>query len=72
MFEFPCIISIYYIENQQDATLAVFLVSNQLDASIPINIFIYFQRSTCFEPYVLIIRRDKTVSTQLLIIVTPC
>ena len=22
MFEFPCIISLYYIENQQDATLA--------------------------------------------------
>jgi len=23
MFEFPCIISLYYIRNQQDATLAV-------------------------------------------------
>jgi len=27
MFEFPCIISLYYIENQQDATLAVLFIS---------------------------------------------
>ena len=28
MFEFPCIISLYYIRNQQDATLAVLFISN--------------------------------------------
>ena len=28
MFEFPCIISVYYIKNQQDATLAVLFISN--------------------------------------------
>ena len=28
LFEFPCIISLYYIKNQQDATLAVFFTSN--------------------------------------------
>jgi len=28
MFEFPCIISLYYIKNQQDATLGVLFISN--------------------------------------------
>ena len=28
MFEFPCIISLYYIKNQKDATLAVLFISN--------------------------------------------
>ena len=28
MFEFPCIITPYYIKNQQDASLAVFFISN--------------------------------------------
>ena len=28
MFELPCIISLYYINNQQDATLAVLFISN--------------------------------------------
>ena len=28
IFEFPCIISLYYIKNQQDATLAVLFISN--------------------------------------------
>jgi len=28
MYEFPCIISLYYIRNQQDANLAVLLISN--------------------------------------------
>jgi len=28
MFEFPCIISLYYIKIQQDATLAVLFISN--------------------------------------------
>jgi len=28
MFEFPCIISLYYIKNQQDATLAVLFTNN--------------------------------------------
>jgi hypothetical protein len=28
MFEFPCILRIYYIKNQQDATLAVLFISN--------------------------------------------
>ena len=28
MFEFLCIISLYYIKNQQDATLAVLFISN--------------------------------------------
>jgi hypothetical protein len=28
MFDFPCIISLYYIKNQQDATLAVLFISN--------------------------------------------
>jgi hypothetical protein len=28
MFEFPCIIRLYYIKNQQDATLAVLFISN--------------------------------------------
>jgi len=28
MFEFLCIISLYYIKNQQDATLAVIFTSN--------------------------------------------
>ena len=28
MIEFPCIISLYYIKNQQDATLAVLFISN--------------------------------------------
>jgi len=28
MFAFPCIISLYYIKNQQDATLAVLFISN--------------------------------------------
>jgi hypothetical protein len=52
--------------------LQKFLVNNQLDASIPFNIFIYFQLSTCSEHYVLIIRRDQIVLKQLLVIVTPC
>jgi len=29
MFEFPCIISLYYIKNQQDATLAVLFISSK-------------------------------------------
>jgi len=29
MFEFPCIISLCYIKNQQDATLAVLFVGNR-------------------------------------------
>jgi hypothetical protein len=29
MFEFPCIITLYYIKNQQDATLAVLFISNR-------------------------------------------
>ena len=28
MFEFPCIITLYYIKNQRDATLAVLFISN--------------------------------------------
>jgi len=28
MFEFPCIISLYYIKNQQDPTLAELFISN--------------------------------------------
>ena len=28
MFEFPCIISLYYIKNQKDATLAVLFISD--------------------------------------------
>jgi hypothetical protein len=28
MFQFPCIISLYYINNQQDATLAVLFISH--------------------------------------------
>jgi hypothetical protein len=28
MFEFPCVISLYYINNQQDAALAVLFISN--------------------------------------------
>ena len=28
MFEFPCIISLYYINSQQDETLAVLFISN--------------------------------------------
>ena len=28
MFEFPCILSLYYIRNQQDATLAVSFISH--------------------------------------------
>jgi hypothetical protein len=28
MFEFPCIISLYYIKNQQDATLAVLFINH--------------------------------------------
>ena len=28
MFEFPCIVSLYYIRNQQDATLAVSFISH--------------------------------------------
>ena len=28
MFDFPCIIILYYIKNQQDATLAVLFISN--------------------------------------------
>ena len=28
LFKFPCIISLYYIKNQQDATLAVLFTSN--------------------------------------------
>jgi len=28
MFEFPCSISLFYIKNQQDATLAVLFISN--------------------------------------------
>jgi hypothetical protein len=52
--------------------LQKFLVNNQLDASIPFNIFIYFQRCTFFEHYMLIIRRDQIVLTQLLVTVTPC
>ena len=28
MFEFPCIVSLYYIKKQQDATLAVMFTSN--------------------------------------------
>ena len=28
MFEFPCIITLYYIKNQQDATLTVLFISH--------------------------------------------
>ena len=28
MFQFPCIITLYYIKNQQDATLAVSFISH--------------------------------------------
>ena len=28
MFEFPCVITLYYIKNQQDATLALLFISN--------------------------------------------
>ena len=28
MFEFPCIVSLYYIKNQQDETLAVLFISH--------------------------------------------
>ena len=28
MFEFPCIITLYYTKNQQDATLAVLFISH--------------------------------------------
>ena len=28
MYEFPCIVSLYYIKNKQDATLAVLFVGN--------------------------------------------
>jgi hypothetical protein len=28
MFEFPCIISLYYVKNKRDATLAVLFISN--------------------------------------------
>jgi len=28
MFEFPCIVSLYYVRNQQDATLAVSFISH--------------------------------------------
>ena len=28
MFDFPCIISLYYTKNQQDATLAVLFIGN--------------------------------------------
>jgi len=28
MFDFPCIISLYYIKNQQDATLSVLFISH--------------------------------------------
>jgi len=28
MFEFPCIIILYYVKNQRDATLAVLFISN--------------------------------------------
>ena len=28
MFEFPCIVTLYYIKNQQDATLAVLFISH--------------------------------------------
>jgi len=28
MFEFPCIITLYYIKSQQDATLAVLFISH--------------------------------------------
>jgi len=28
MFEFPCIITLYYIKNQQGATLAVLFISH--------------------------------------------
>jgi hypothetical protein len=28
VFEFPCIISLYYVKNQRDVTLAVFFISN--------------------------------------------
>ena len=41
MFAFPCTITLYYIKNQQDATLAVFLVIVQPGEQIPFNIFIY-------------------------------
>jgi hypothetical protein len=59
----------------QDMTYSVsrpFLKNNQLDASISFSIFIYFQLSTCFEPFVSIIRRGQIVLTQLLVTVTPC
>ena len=28
LFEFPCIISLYYVKNQQDATLTVLFISH--------------------------------------------
>jgi hypothetical protein len=36
MFEFPCIVSQYYIRNQQDATLAVSFISH---CSITLHVF---------------------------------
>jgi hypothetical protein len=64
---------LYLIEKQiHNHSEKQFLANNQLYAPIPFNIFIYFQLSTCFEHVVFIIRRDQIVSTQFLVIVTPC
>ena len=41
MFEIPCIISLYYIKNQQDATLTVLFISN---CKITLHIFGRFLR----------------------------
>ena len=85
MFEFPCIISLYYIKNQQDATLAVSFISNckitlhdslvivQLDAQILFNVFIYlFIVLYMFRACHAHHQEKQIVSIQLLVIVTPC
>jgi len=37
MLEFPCIVSLHYIKNQQDATLAVLFISNYKILQLLIN-----------------------------------
>jgi hypothetical protein len=65
--EWEILIYLEYLMFCCPCILQRFLANNQLDASIPFNVYIYFQLSTCFEHVVLIIRRDQIVLTKLLL-----
>jgi len=51
MFEFPCIVSLYYIRNQQDATLAVSFIFSLFHRAFRFTKFYLYQRMHLFLSY---------------------